>query len=338
MTSPGKRHIKKLKIKCTFEENGCEWTGEMKLLNSHLRDCEFCLVPCPNKCTAKGTQVMLIKKYISVHMTTTCPHRVVSCPYCSLEVRQCDLESIHLRKCNKVIVSCPNEGCQVKSERDGLQAHLSLCVYGPVPCKYAQIGCRVVTSRKSIESHEDDHRFHLDVAVETISKLNFKNIISAHTFKVSNFEQLKATDAIYYSPPFHTHERGYKLCVRIYANGVQSGHGTHMSVYVHLMQGDYDKYLDWPFTGEVTLELLNQKEDAGHYKKTLVFPKEAENINQRVTDGERCQHGFGYKHFLKHNKCYSNKASYIVNNTAYFRVSIINAVIKTEKPWLTCTL
>ena len=37
--------------------------------------------------------------------------------------------------------------------------------------------------------------------------------------------------------------------------------GTHVSVFACLMKGDNDDSLFWPFTGTVTIELLNQLEE-----------------------------------------------------------------------------
>ena len=339
--STGKRHIKELKVKCDNEENGCQWVGALKSVTKHTDNCEFKLVPCPNGCMSEGSEVILLLKDVPLHVTTTCLNRLVSCPLCNLEVKQGELELIHPGKCAKVIISCPNVGCDVKTERAKLEAHLSSCEFKPVPCKYAHIGCPAVVSRRMLESHEDDHQFHLDLAMEAISKMSLSVMASPsmqHTFKMTNFMQLQASDQTYYSPPFYTHQGGYKFCVRIHANGMSSGHETHISVYVHLMRGENDKNLSWPFSGEVTLELLNQYGDDSHHKKVLTFPTQIRNINQRVIDGERCKYALGYQKFLSHDKCYHDKPAYIVNDTLYFRVSVNATVNKSQKPWLSCTI
>ena len=41
------------------------------------------------------------------------------------------------------------------------------------------------------------------------------------------------------------------LC--IYANGWASGKGTHVSVAVHMMKGEFDSHLKWAFRGEMTV-------------------------------------------------------------------------------------
>ena len=47
----------------------------------------------------------------------------------------------------------------------------------------------------------------------------------------------------WYSPPFYTGPGGYKMCIRVVANGWGYGAGTHVSVYVHLMRGEHDSRL-----------------------------------------------------------------------------------------------
>ncbi|ETE63362.1 TNF receptor-associated factor 1, partial [Ophiophagus hannah] len=50
------------------------------------------------------------------------------------------------------------------------------------------------------------------------------------------------------SPAFYTSRYGYKLCMRIYLNGEGKGRGTHISLFLILLKGDYDSLLPWPFT------------------------------------------------------------------------------------------
>ena len=90
-------------------------------------------------------------------------------------------------------------------------------------------------------------------------------------FTVTEFTKRKQFNNEYFSPPFYTHHRGYKMCLRVYANGNISGEGTHVSLYVCLMEGEHDDDLVWPFRGEVTMELINWREDKGHHQKTTPF-------------------------------------------------------------------
>ena len=56
--------------------------------------------------------------------------------------------------------------------------------------------------------------------------------------------------------------------IKFHANGYGSSEGTHVSVYVTLLQGSCDASLSWPFVGSLTLTLLNQLADNNHHSVT----------------------------------------------------------------------
>ena len=61
---------------------------------------------------------------------------------------------------------------------------------------------------------------------------------------MTNFLQNKEADIDWNSPPFYTHPHGYKMCLRVYANGCGTGEDTHLSVFVALMKGEHDEHLE----------------------------------------------------------------------------------------------
>lgn len=63
-----------------------------------------------------------------------------------------------------------------------------------------------------------------------------------------------------YSPPFYTHQNGYKMCGRIYLNGDGMGRNTHVSLFFVIMRGEYDALLRWPFRQKVTFILIDQSQ------------------------------------------------------------------------------
>ena len=77
------------------------------------------------------------------------------------------------------------------------------------------------------------------------------------------------------------------MSLRVDANGWESGAGTHVSVGVHLMQGEYDDNLVWPFKGAITLQLVNHRADEGHVERTVPFDDSTPyDIAGRVTNRE----------------------------------------------------
>ena len=64
-----------------------------------------------------------------------------------------------------------------------------------------------------------------------------------------------------FNPPFYSGPGGYKLCIKVYANGTGKGKGTHLSVYAYLMRGDNDDYLLWPFTRIVEVAKVTKSDE-----------------------------------------------------------------------------
>jgi len=56
------------------------------------------------------------------------------------------------------------------------------------------------------------------------------------------------------------------MCVRVNLDGVENAQGTHLSLFVHLMKGDYDELLPWPFSGSITLTVINQASSVCRYR------------------------------------------------------------------------
>ena len=48
------------------------------------------------------------------------------------------------------------------------------------------------------------------------------------------------------------------MCVRVYLDGDGIGRGTHLSVVLVLMHGEYDTLLQWPFRQQVTVTLQGE--------------------------------------------------------------------------------
>ena len=155
---------------------------------------------------------------------------------------------------------------------------------------------------KDVQQHENDDASHLHLAIETVNEqrkeieavrneldgikytLTLKqqddNIMAGPcVFKMTNFNQHLSSKQKWYSPPFYTHPGSYKMCIRIDASGRGDGTGTHVSVYAYLMKGRNDDNLPWPFTGKVTITLLNQEEDENHHTRTMSFPPDSDDIS-----------------------------------------------------------
>ena len=112
--------------------------------------------------------------------------------------------------------------------------------------------------------------------------------------KLEGFEE-KRNNEDWFSNPIYSHFGGYKMCLKIYPNGVLDASGTHVSVYIYLMKGDNDDNLKFPFKGCIVVSLLNQLEDQNHLTSEPWSPEDnvPEASSGRVTTGERNGGGKG---------------------------------------------
>ena len=339
--SLGARQIRALKVKCDNLDNGCEWTGELGELETHLQSCDYTLLPCTNKCKDKNQAVEVLRKDFQDHIANECPRRQYQCPHCKETGEYQEIITLHLQTCLLVTIKCQNPGCTAEIFHYELSIHQSTCDYEPMSCKYAEVGCEERPLRKDLKKHEEDAQLHLQIATKCV--LQQQNEIAKLkklyrkctplTFKVMDFKQKKISGHEFYSPPFYISPTGYKMCVGVVANGWGDGKGTHVSVYAYVMKGDNDESLTWPFTGTVTFELLNQLEDKNHYKRTVTFPTDS-TASKRVVIGERASDGWGYHKFISHSyrppakNCY-----YLEDGSLIFRVTV---QVPNLKPWLEC--
>ena len=121
---------------------------------------------------------------------------------------------------------------------------------------------------------------------------------------------------------------GYKLCLCVYANGAGSGKGTHITVAVHLMKGENDHHLQWPFEHVVTYGILNWKRDGNHDIKTTHFKNAPTKDKQMLTSQEMAKSGRG-DHFLPHSSLSDGAAK----DTQYLHNDCLCLqVLKVEPP------
>ena len=115
------------------------------------------------------------------------------------------------------------------------------------------------------------------------------------------------------------------MCIKVKANGSASGDGagTHVSVFVHLMRGEYDNRLVWPFRGDIAILLVNHSSNQNHGGTLSLNDDTA--AGKRVTSGERADIGRGISQFITHTmteSCTSTRR-YINNDCLTFRITKI---------------
>ena len=307
------REINDLKVRCQHHSEGCRWTGEVRDLQSHLdpdkRKCNYILLPCSFGC---GERIR--SGAMREHLKSSCTKRQMICQYCSYFSSYDIVTAKHLPICLQAPVTCSNN-CKVKGlTRKQLQAHIDECPLQAISCPFTSAGCTVKLPRNEMEKHEDTAmRQHLQLVklqlkqepstppAATVSPPFLYNQVPTEIV-ISDFSEKKEANEEWYSLPFYTHNRGYKFRFNVWPKGSGTGSGTHLTVYVQLMRGEYDNELEWPFEGDITVELLNWRADKNHYSGTFPFNRYYDpdgTSTSRVTSKETAL-GLGKPQFISH--------------------------------------
>ena len=118
----------------------------------------------------------------------------------------------------------------------------------------------------------------------------------APSFTITNVTSRKQIGNLYFSPPFYVTK--YKMCLKIYVGGSGAGKNTYVSMYACLLKGENDHTLEWPFCGDITVEVLNWRGDHGHYKNVLCLDAPHLNSHSRVMTDVTCPSGYGEYKFM----------------------------------------
>ena len=266
-----KRKVMSLKVRCPHKAEGCKWLGELGDLEQHLNSatgCRFVDVDCPFSC---GERVQ--RRSLEEHKSQHCPKRPFACQYCNHEATFQEVTKEHWPVCKKFPLPCPNECGEKTIERKHLKGHLKkTCPLEEIWCEFSYAGCGVQLQRRLMPAHvKEGMEAHLSLVAEVskcqadlikqqsklikqqarqiqaILKLPVISPRPPVDIVMNDFNEHKQEGDYWYSPPFYSHKGGYKMCLKVYANGCGDGKGTHVSVYIYLMKGEFDDNLEWPF-------------------------------------------------------------------------------------------
>ena len=157
---------------------------------------------------------------------------------------------------------------------------------------------------------------------------------------MTSFTQHRLSSDSWYSTPFYTGHGGYKLQLRVDPNTStkpkeislfqQKPEDTHISVCVHLMKGENDDCLGWPFKGSVTVKLLNWIEDKNHLEHTFSTTSTADPQSfSRVTSGVRAPGEMYQRNFIAYKELEFNgekKTHYVMEDVLCFEISSVEVL------------
>ena len=305
-------------LECIQRSYSCEFCGRYHttfedVTTKHWPVCEFRPVPCPNECGVYPERQNLEHHLIKV---------------CSLTVVKCDFHYA---------------GCEVQLPRKDMPAHLAensvnhlsqLAAYTQrnIQEKSEEIAVlKLETQMLNAKLTEKE----LEIAQLRVKQEEDRSLLQtlqSHTITLpvdltmAEFEKHKQESNQWYSRPFYTHAHGYKMCLRVDANGLGVGKGTHISVYGYLMRGEFDDHLRWPCQVKLMVQLLNRLEDKEHCEHIIEFRITTDpNIAGPVTTTVRAPRGTGRAKFLAHSELghdQTKKRKFLQDDCLRFRVEL----------------
>ena len=320
---------------CSQRPFSCEYCNGYKsffedVTTNHWPVCPSHPVPCPNQC---GMSPKL--ESLDDHTENNCPLQVIDCAYkyagCQERLARKDMPD-HITQSLAFHMSLQAASHQQELKKlTGRMSELETQL-GEATVKLKELEAKNYLLQETLDqecknrvatvglelkqAHELRLRGHLGnlrgeikkAQSETkleVTKIIESKVASLHnhvglvpiSFTMPGFQGKRSLNTLWYSPSFYTHPHGYKMCLRVDANG-RSNNG-HVSVGLHMMQGEYDKFLKWPFRGDITIQLINQMGN-GHYIKVIDVTDCAGEFFNRILSGERSPHEWGFQEFISH--------------------------------------
>ena len=341
-------------VECT---NMCGSILQRQELPTHKE--HFCLlrkVHC-KYCSLEGAYKVIISEHYDV-----CPKVPVACPNsCSNKTFPREELLTHVENCPLEKVSCHFQkfGCNEIVARKDMDEHMSsfqnshllLTLSVTARLQHAVESCKTETAQlkeelQKVRSNQQHlNRQHANemsaTSSESVTPQSSFSVVERHLaaranhslyepifpliIQMTNFEQEKHSRRRWVSTPFYTEPFGYKLCLCVYANGCCSGEGTHLSVYIHLMAGEFDDELEWPAEETITVELQNQLHSThNHWVDCSLSADVPVHIRSRVRGGRsRARWGSGTPTFIPLSKLSyhaSTNCQYKKNDCLYFYI------------------
>ena len=324
----GNLQIRSLPVRCSNKQHGCTWVGELRALHQHTTTdkCHYREVECPLGC---NDGIVWIK--LDNHTREECVNRNYECPDCKKKGKYYHMAGKHKRRCLMLLEKCPSEGCDVEICSALVNFHQQTdCKFTNFECKYKDAGCAVILTRSDMSKHEKDDGAHLQLAMTMLQEQKkylkligpslsaIKGAIYPPVFKLPNFRFSKTESKMIL---FLQHSAPYKFVIHFKFDKC-------ISIYFCIQQGPYDDILVWPFSGTITVELLNQQENSDHYNNSFAFPSVC---GKKPTSQSARSDSYGLHDFITYKMLREKASQYIQDNTLYFRVTIAT---KKYKSWL----
>ena len=270
-----RKRIDSLRVYCSMKERGCDWSGTLDQLDTHLDpdqdNCQYVDTKCLLNC-----QQSIPKNKVEQHVAQHCAKRPYVCQHCNFKATYEEVVDTHLPECKYVPLQCPNR-CGVTFERDFMEDHMKMCRLEEVWCEFSGVGCDGRFRQEDQEEHtRQNSQKHLtltaSLAVETKEQLHQKLLEQDEKHKEER-EKLKRKVE---EQDKKIEEENAKVDIKL-----QTQHQKHMEVEERLRQKVQELEKK---TEEQGKKLEEQEKKLGEQRKKL---EEEENPREQLEEQEK---------------------------------------------------
>ncbi len=286
-------------VRCPTKDTfnaACPWSGQYSQVTSHLDDCTF--VPSAARVAMQNAMLKAadrraVQKYEELKKET------------AHQISQVKKESDDKVNAMERLLNQRNHTLMEKN--DELETRLNNLAAQLAELRVTTTASAVVhAASSSTVIAEEPPRFYDGTLLWKITNWSIK------------YQRAKSNLNHHFleSPPFYTSKDGYKMRMRLYPNGDREGKGTHVSVYLQIMKGEFDAILPWPFRRKITVMLLDQSNEVHHID--AFRPNSLSNSFHRPE--QECNRAIGMPMFIPQE--YLNRYAYLRDDTMFFKAVV----------------
>lgn len=183
------------KVWCSNKKQGCNWSGELRDLTSHLNvdpphanrsnGCDYTQVDCT---ACKDT---LLRRDLEAHEKSQCKMRDYTCEFCKeASGTYISIVEKHQPECEFRPVPCPNK-CGATPLKKDIERHMKEeCKLRPpdkIPCEFDFAGCQEMVAPDKLEEHnQSEVYYHLSLISTSYRALRERLIELQQNFDENN--------------------------------------------------------------------------------------------------------------------------------------------------------
>ena len=282
------RSLKKLRVQCENHKDGCEWTGELGQYDSHLN------------LNSQLEQRMEGCEYAKIQCHNRCGMLIPRSQILLHEKEECSVNHTELER--SLYIQKLKHELHQKDKR------------------IVELESESTKSRKEVQKLLRE----IGQKSERIAELEQESLTTAVIpvqRTVPNFGELQNSNQDYVSEPFYTHPEGYKMCLLMWPNGYGSGKNTHVSLFTCFVKGENDKRLKWPFSGHITVQLVDQVHNRDHRERVIHYDgDDGLSCGQRLTTGYKSK-GLGIEKLISHESLFKATCQYLKDDCLKIRIT-----------------